>query len=153
MDRDLRVDAYIAGSPPAVRRRLRRIRATIRAAAPDAVETISYQMPAFTLHGVPVYIAAFTHHIGLYPPVRDDAALAKALAPYAGPKGNLKFPHDAAIPYDLITRIVTLRARQNRAKATARGVTKREPARSTTCHGKGHAPAGQAKLRADRPPE
>ena len=64
-----------------------------------------------------VYYAAFKGHIGLYPPVSGDARLLKAVAPYAGPKGNLRFPYDKPIPYDLIARITRLRARQDAAKA------------------------------------
>jgi len=83
-------------------------------AAPDATETISYGMPAFKLRRILVYFAAFTHHIGLYPPVKGDAALEKAVAPYAGEKGNLRFPIDRKIPYALIARIVKARAAQSR---------------------------------------
>jgi uncharacterized protein YdhG (YjbR/CyaY superfamily) len=96
----------------------------VRKAAPAAEETISYQIPAFTQDGVLVYFAAFKTHIGLYPPVRGDAAIQKAVAPYAGEKGNLRFPLDEPIPYALITRIVKLRLRQNLAKAVLR---KRRP--------------------------
>jgi uncharacterized protein YdhG (YjbR/CyaY superfamily) len=100
---------------------LTRIRTSIAAAAPDAEELISYRMPAFRLQGILVYFAAFKTHIGLYPPVSGDASLKKALSPYAGPKGNLKFPLDQPIPYDLIKRIVRLRVKQDRARAAARG--------------------------------
>jgi uncharacterized protein YdhG (YjbR/CyaY superfamily) len=114
------VDAYIAGFPPKVRAILRKIRATVRAAAPDGQEVISYQMPAFKQGGILIYFAAFKAHIGVFPPISGDARLEKALARYAGPKGNLRFPLDEPIPYDLIRRIVTLRVRQNTAKAAAR---------------------------------
>ena len=77
-------------------------------------------MPAFRLHGILVYFAAFKNHIGLYPPVSGDADLEKALRPYAGPKGNLKFPLDRPIPYDLIKRVVLLRVRQESARTAAR---------------------------------
>jgi uncharacterized protein YdhG (YjbR/CyaY superfamily) len=63
-----------------------------------------------------VYFAAFKKHIGLYPPVRGNARLEKATAPYAGEKGNLRFPLDRPIPFDLIERIVKFRVRQNRTK-------------------------------------
>jgi len=110
------VDEYIEAYPPDVRAVLERIRSTIRSAAPDAQEAISYQIPAFKLNGALVYFAAFKKHIGLYPPVRGDARLEKAIAPYAGEKGNLRFPLDRPIPFDLIERIVKFRVRQNRAK-------------------------------------
>jgi uncharacterized protein YdhG (YjbR/CyaY superfamily) len=105
------IDAYIARQPADVRRILERIRRTIRAAAPRAEETISYKIPAFRLGGILVYFAAFKRHIGLFPPVCGDARLEKALAPYAGPKGNLRFPIDQPIPYELIARVVKHRLR------------------------------------------
>jgi uncharacterized protein YdhG (YjbR/CyaY superfamily) len=120
------VDEYICGFEPEVRAVLERIRATIRRAAPAAEEIISYQMPAFTQGGVLVYYAAFRNHVGLYPPVRGDAALEKAVSRYAGPKGNLKFPLDEPVPYPLIARIVKLRLRQSLAKAAGK---RRRPAR------------------------
>lgn len=114
------IDEYIAASPAEVRSILQQIRRTIRAAAPGAHEVISYRMPAFKLHGTLVYFAAFKAHIGLYPPVSGDAGLKKAVSPYAGPKGNLKFPLDRPIPYNLIRRVVLLRVKQDRARAAAR---------------------------------
>ena len=113
------ISEYIALFPPDVQKILEKIRATIRSAAPDAQETISYRIPAFTLNGTLVYFAGFKNHIGLYPPVRGDATLEKAIAKYAGEKGNLRFPLDEPIPYRLITRIVKLRVKQNMAKAIA----------------------------------
>lgn len=115
------IDEYIAGQPAKSQAILTRIRRTIARAAPAAQEKISYRMPAFTLNGVLVYFAAFKAHIGLYPPVRGDARLEKALAPYAGAKGNLRLPLDQPMPYDLITRLVKLRVRQNLGKALRRG--------------------------------
>jgi uncharacterized protein YdhG (YjbR/CyaY superfamily) len=111
---------YIAAYPPEVRAILQKIRTTISNAAPDAEETISYRIPAFKQNGILVYFAAFKHHIGFYPPVKGDANLMKALARYAGEKGNLQFPLDQPIPYALIKRIVTFRVKQNRAKTAAK---------------------------------
>ncbi len=107
------IDEYIASFSPDIQVVLKKIRLTIRNAAPAAEETISYKMPAFRLNGILVYFAAFKKHIGLYPPVRGDAKLEKAIARYAGPKGNLQFPLDQPIPYGLIERIVKLRVKQN----------------------------------------
>jgi len=115
------IDEYIESCSPDVRPVLRLIRATIRGAAPDARETISYRIPAFTQNGALVYFAAFRKHIGFYPPVRGDARLEKAVSPYAGAKGNLRFPLDRPIPYALIERIVKHRVRQNLAKSAAAG--------------------------------
>jgi uncharacterized protein YdhG (YjbR/CyaY superfamily) len=92
------IDEYIAAFSPDVQAILERVRLTISGAAPNAQETISYQMPTFTLHGVLVYFAAFKNHIGFYPPVRGDARLEKAISSYAGEKGNLRFPLDQPIP-------------------------------------------------------
>jgi uncharacterized protein YdhG (YjbR/CyaY superfamily) len=72
------------------------------------------------LSGALVYFAAFKTHIGFYPPAKGDAGLEKAVAPYAGEKGNLRFPLDQPMPYRLIERIVRLRVKQNLAKATAK---------------------------------
>ena len=108
------IDEYIDRCAPQAQTILRRVRATIVKAAPDATETISYGIPAFKLRRILVYFAAFKHHIGLYPPVKGDAALEKAVAPYAGEKGNLRFPIERKIPYALISRIVKFRATQSR---------------------------------------
>jgi uncharacterized protein YdhG (YjbR/CyaY superfamily) len=110
------IDDYIADQPQEVRAILETIRATVRTAAPQADEIISYRMPAFIQNGILVYFAAFKKHIGLYPPVSGDANLMEAIAPYAGPKGNLQFPLDQPIPYDLIARIVRQRLKQNSSK-------------------------------------
>ena len=118
------IDDYIATFSPEVGAVLERIRQTIRAAVPEAEEMISYRMPAFRLGGVLIYFAAFKNHIGVYPPVSGDAKLEKAISPYAGEKGNLRFPLNQPMRYDLIERIVKLREEQLRAKA-ARGRKKR----------------------------
>lgn len=114
------IDEYIATFPPGVQRILEQIRATIRAAAPDAEEVISYAIPAFKGHGVLVYFAAFKAHIGFFPPVSGSVALEAAASRYAGPKGNLRFPLDQPIPHALIARIVKLRVRQDRARVASR---------------------------------
>jgi len=114
------VEDYISRFPAETQATLKRIRETIRRAAPEAQETISYQMPAFKQHGILVYFAAWKQHIGLYPPISGDKALEKSLGRYAGPKGNLQFPLDEPIPYDLIARIVKLRVKQDSAKAAAK---------------------------------
>jgi uncharacterized protein YdhG (YjbR/CyaY superfamily) len=126
------ISDYIAAFAPEVRTILEEIRRTIRAAAPDARETISYQIPTFTLNGALVHFAAFKNHIGFYPPVSGDASLKKAVAPYAGEKGNLRFPLDEPIPYDLIERIVQLRVKQNRAKVAAKEKKGRSAAHGRT---------------------
>ena len=114
------IDGYISQFPADVQAVLEQVRETISHAAPDAKEVISYQMPAFKQHGILVYFAAWQKHIGLYPPISGDKALEKAVARYAGPKGNLQFPLDEPIPFDLIERIVKLRVKQDLAKAAAK---------------------------------
>lgn len=114
------IDGYIKQFPANVQVVLRAVRDTIRRAAPNATETISYQMPAFKQTGILVYFAAWKSHIGLYPPISGDKAIEKAIARFAGPKGNLQFPLDEPIPLDLIQRIVKLRVKQDDAKAAAK---------------------------------
>jgi uncharacterized protein YdhG (YjbR/CyaY superfamily) len=111
------IDEYISAFSPDVQAILQKIRQVVQSAAPDAQETISYQMPAFKLNGILLYFAAFKKHIGLYPPIKGDAQLEKDVSPYAGEKGNLKFPLDQPIPFDLIERITELRVKQDLAKA------------------------------------
>ncbi len=114
------IDEYIAGFPPEIQAILQQVRATIHAAAPEAAETISYQMPTFTLHGNLVHFAAFKQHIGFYPTPSGTEQFQQALAPYKGGKGSVRFPLDQPIPYELITEIVRFRAAENLAKAAAK---------------------------------
>jgi uncharacterized protein YdhG (YjbR/CyaY superfamily) len=114
------VDAYIAGFPKSIQTLLRKVRRTIRAAAPKADEVISYNIPAYKQHGMVVYFAGFKGHIGLFPPVRGNAALEKSVKPYAGPKGNLRFPYKEALPLALISRIVKHQVKQDRERAALR---------------------------------
>lgn len=118
------VDDYIAGFPAEVQAILKKVRATVTAAAPEAQEVISYRMPALKQKGILIFYAAFKGHIGFYPPITGDAKLEQAAAPYAGEKGNLRFPYDQAIPYELIGKLTKLRAAQDKAKAAAK---KRKP--------------------------
>ena len=115
------IDDYIAAQVPSVQPILRKIRAIVRDEAPDAQEAISYRIPAFMQGGVLIYFAAFKKHIGIYPPVRGDAALLDVLAPYRGDKGNLSFPLAQAMPYELIRRVARQRVEENAARSSARG--------------------------------
>jgi uncharacterized protein YdhG (YjbR/CyaY superfamily) len=125
------IDGYISQFPADVQAILEKVRATIRQAAPDAKEVISYQIPAFKQHGSLVYFAAWAKHIGMYPPISGDKAVEKTIARYAGPKGNLQFPLDEPMPLDLIERIVKLRVKQDTEKAAAKGKKKTKPGKST----------------------
>ena len=99
------IDQYVASAKPDVQNITQEIRHIIKSEVPTAVETISYQMPAFRLGKVFIYFAAFKEHIGIYPPVKGDKKLQGELLPYRGPKGNLKFPLDQPMPYQLIRRV------------------------------------------------
>jgi len=114
------IDEYIAGFPKDVQKILEKIRRTIRKAAPDAEETISYQMPTFTLRGNLVYFAAYKKHIGLYPAPRGIEQFKKELSAYEGSKGTVRFPLDEPIPFELISRIVKFRAKDNLERAAAK---------------------------------
>ena len=114
------IDEYVARCPDEVQVILEKIRAIVAEVAPDAQERISYRMPAFWQQGILIYFAAFKSHIGIYPPFSGDAKLEGALARYRGPKGNLKFPLDEPIPYQLIRRLVKRKLEQNLAKVTKR---------------------------------
>ncbi len=112
-------DDYAAAFPPEVQTILRQVREAVLRAVPDGKEVISYRMPAVRQHGILVYFAAFKHHIGFYPPITGDPELEAAAAPYAGDKGNLRFPLHQPMPLELIERLTRLRAAQDRARAGA----------------------------------
>jgi uncharacterized protein YdhG (YjbR/CyaY superfamily) len=122
------INAYIATFPTEVQERLQALRATIRAAAPEAVETFSYQMPTFNLKGNLVHFAAFKHHIGFYPAPSGIAAFHEALSRYKGAKGSVQFPLDQSLPLELVAEIVRFRVTENLAAAA----TKAGKRRSTT---------------------
>ena len=114
------IDAYIARQPEAVRERLARLRDTIRAAAPEAEEAISYQIPTLKFHGNLVHFAAWKTHIGFYPASSGIAHFAKELQRYRRSRGAVQFPHDRPLPYGLIARMVRFRAKENQARAAAK---------------------------------
>lgn len=114
------IDAYIAGFPPEARTILDQIRATVRKAAPRAVETIKYGMPTYMQDGNLVFFAAFKKHVGFFGGSTDGGKLAAALAPYTGPKGSLKFAFGRPVPVGLIRKVVQARVRENRARADAK---------------------------------
>ena len=114
------VDEYISGFPPNVQEILESIRAVIKEATPDAEETISYQMPTFTLKGNLVHFAAFKKHIGFYPIPTGIEAFKDELSAYVCGKGSVQFPLDKPMPLDLIRRIVEFRVKENLAKAEAK---------------------------------
>src|SRR5436309_4319459 len=103
------IDEYIATFPEEKQVLLQAVRATIKAAAPDAEERISYQMPAFALNGNLVYFAALKNHIGFYPTSSGIEAFKDELSAYEGTKGAVRFPIDQPLPVDLISKIVQFR--------------------------------------------
>jgi uncharacterized protein YdhG (YjbR/CyaY superfamily) len=108
------VDEYIQTLPEDIQVVLEKIRQTIKKTAPEAIEGISYQMPAFKLNGKPlVYFAAFKSHIGFYPVPSGIESFKKELADYKYSKGSVQFPLDKPIPYDLVEKIVAFRVKEN----------------------------------------
>ncbi len=107
------IDEYIATFPADVQAILQELRATIHAAAPEATEKISYQLPTFYLKGNLVHFAAFKNHIGFYPAPRGIEAFQQELSAYKGSKGTVQFPIDEPLPLELISRIVRFRVEEN----------------------------------------
>jgi uncharacterized protein YdhG (YjbR/CyaY superfamily) len=108
------IDEYIACYPKDIQNTLGEIRATIKNAAPNAEETISYGMPAYKLFGRPlVYFAAFKNHIGFYATPTGHSEFAEELLKYKQGKGSVQFPLDKPMPLNLITKIVKFRVNEN----------------------------------------
>jgi uncharacterized protein YdhG (YjbR/CyaY superfamily) len=108
------IDEYKKAFPKDIQLVLERVRQTIRKAAPDAVEAISYQMPTFKLNGKNlVHFAAWKSHIGFYPTPSGTEKFKKQLSRYKGAKGSVQFSLDEPIPYDLIIQIVKYRVNEN----------------------------------------
>ena len=105
------IDEYIANCPKGVQKKLKDLRGTIKASAPEATEKISYQMPTFYLKGNLVHFAALKHHIGFYPTPSGMQAFTKETAKYASTKGALQFQLDKPLPLKLIGKIVKFRSR------------------------------------------
>lgn len=119
------IDEYIATFPEEVQALLEAVRATIKAAAPGAEERISYQMPAFALHGNLVYFAALKDYIGFYPTSSGIAAFKDEVSKYEGSKGSVKFPIGQPLPMELISDIVRFRVAENLNKAGAKARKKK----------------------------
>jgi uncharacterized protein YdhG (YjbR/CyaY superfamily) len=109
------VDDYITACPKPVQARLKKVRATIRKAAPKAEERISYRIPAYFQNGILIFFAAFKNHIGIYP---RGGEFKQELAKYAGGKGTIQIPHDEPLPLELIAKIVKFRVKRNVEKAS-----------------------------------
>jgi uncharacterized protein YdhG (YjbR/CyaY superfamily) len=110
------IDEYIKTFPADIQSILEQMRQTIRKAAPEATEAISYQMPTFKLNGNLVHFAAHKNHIGFYPTPSGIETFKKELSSYEGAKGSVQFPLDKPIPYDLVEKIVIFRVKEDLKK-------------------------------------
>ncbi|HEA22857.1 hypothetical protein LCGC14_2133050 [marine sediment metagenome] len=111
------IDTYIKAFPEKVKNILEQVRSTIKKAAPEAEESISYGMPVFTLCGKPlVYIAGYKNHVGFYATPTGHSRFAEELSGYKQGKGSVQFQLDEPIPYELITQITAFRVKENLAK-------------------------------------
>lgn len=111
------VDEYIALASPFVKEHLERMRITILQTAPDALECISYEMPAYKQNGIIVYFGGFTKHVSLFPGPEAIIAFKDELAEYKTSGGTIRFPIDKRLPVTLIKKIVRYRLKENLAKA------------------------------------
>jgi uncharacterized protein YdhG (YjbR/CyaY superfamily) len=114
------VDVYLARLPKDARAVLQKLRKTIRAAAPKAVETISYQMPAYKYHGMLVFFAAFKDHCSFFPGAAAVKAYQDELKAYSTSKGTIRFSPDKPLPGALVTKLVRARVKENEARHTAK---------------------------------
>ncbi|WP_216842593.1 DUF1801 domain-containing protein [Arthrobacter sp. NEB 688] len=104
------VDEYLTGFEGEVRERLDAMRRTVREAAPDAVESMAYGMPAYKLDKKPlVYFAGYDRHVGFYATPNGHEAFADEFARYKQGKGSVQLPLDEPLPLDLVRRVVEFR--------------------------------------------
>jgi uncharacterized protein YdhG (YjbR/CyaY superfamily) len=103
------IDSYISGFPEQTRGMLEQLRATIKLAAPEASEVISYGMPAYKQNGILVYFAAYKNHIGFYPTASGIENFKKDFSAFHLSKGTIRFPLDQPLPLELIARVVKFR--------------------------------------------
>jgi len=110
------IDNYISDFPEATQKILQKIRETIQAKAPDAIEAMNYQIPTFKLNGNLVHFAGYKKHIGFYPTPSGIEKFKNELSDFESSKGSVKFPLNKPIPYDLISRIVDFRVKEQKFK-------------------------------------
>jgi len=162
MEKATSVEAYIKSFPAPTRKLLETLRATIRAAAPDAEEAIAYGMPAYRQGGPLVYFAGYAGHIGFYPTGTGIAAFVDELTAFKSSKGAVQFPLDAPLPLELVRRMVqwkvaevttattakkaakTATTKKAPTKAPTKATTKKAPAKKATTKKATAAPAKQA---------
>ena len=107
------VAAYLRAVPPAPRAALQKLRQTIKAAAPEATEVISYGIPMFKHHGMLVGFAAFKQHCSLFMSTYFTKVFKKELAAYEVSKGTIRFTADKPLPKALVRKLVKARIAQN----------------------------------------
>jgi uncharacterized protein YdhG (YjbR/CyaY superfamily) len=120
------IDEYIATFPKDVQKILQQLRQTIKAAAPEAEEKISYQIPTFALQGNLVHFAAYKTHIGFYPAPSGIKTFAQELSQYETAKGSVRFPIQDPLPLALISNIVKFRVVENLKLAAKKAAKKAE---------------------------
>lgn len=123
-------EQYTITFPEEIREKLQKIRALVKKIAPEAEEKISYGMPAFTLHGMLLYFAAHTKHIGFYPFTTAIEAFRDELKDYKTAKGSIQFPNNKPLPVKLISQIIEFRVAENRANAELKAQLKSRKKRS-----------------------
>lgn len=123
------VDEYIAQQPKEVQGFLKELRSIIKKAAPEAEETISYQMPAYKQEGVLVFFGGWKNHCGFYPTSTPTAAFKDKLAKYTVSKGAIQLPYDKPIPVQLITAIVKFKIKENMEKKALKSLPKKKSAK------------------------
>ena len=109
-------EQYLLSFPEQAGELLKQVRATIKKAAPQAQEVISYGMPAFKWNGMLAWFAAHTNHIGFYPGASGISAFKKEISKYKNAKGSVQFPFDQPIPLGLITKMIKFRLKENSLK-------------------------------------
>lgn len=124
------IDEYISGFPVNIQDKLIKLKTTVKKAAPEAEEKISYGMPAFTFGGMMLlYFAAHKNHIGLYPYTTAIQAFKEELLPFKTAKGSIQFPHEKPLPLNLISQIVSFRVEENTIKADLKAQKKKKVVR------------------------
>ncbi|NVO18581.1 MAG: DUF1801 domain-containing protein [Bacteroidetes bacterium] len=120
MEKPLNFEAYISTFPESTQQLLEQIRAVVMETAPGAIEVISYGMPGFKFHGMLVWFAAYSRHIGFYPTGSGIAAFKHELTGYQVSKGTVQFPLDKPIPLDLVRKMVAYRVNENLEKVKSK---------------------------------
>ncbi len=107
------VSEYISFFPKHTQTLLKQVRKVVKDAAPDAVEVISYGMPAYKLDKMLLYFAAFEKHIGFYPMASAIVEFKEEIAGFKSAKGSIQFPIGKPLPIKLMTKIVKFRVKEN----------------------------------------